>query len=483
MRATPEPLPTIAIVGAGFSGTVLAACLLREAAMPPTRIVLIERAPQLGRGVAYARRDHDYLLNVPAGRMSADSSVPDEFLQYARRANPAVSPEDFLPRALYGDYLDERLSVARREAPLHLQFEHLHAEVYAVRRWRREAALRVELADGSALVADMVVLAVGNAQPARLPQIGAIEQHPAYVADPWRVPSAFAGERVLLIGTGLTMVDIATAAWERGEGPAVIHAVSRHGLVPPRQTAFRPDALRADGEAVLLAAAPSTRRLVSAVRELVADAELAGGDWREAVSFVRKVAPTVWQRMPADERRRFLRHARSYWDVHRHRLPAQNLRRVESLRAAGMLQVHAARLVATRADADGVHVTLRPRGSLEREELLVDRVVNCTGPDFDLRRLNDPLWRQLREDGLAVPDELGLGLRTGPHGAVFDREGWPGPRLFYLGPMLRADHWEATAALELRDHAEQLAARLAAQLSDNPALAAGKAARSDRSSP
>jgi uncharacterized NAD(P)/FAD-binding protein YdhS len=120
---------------------------------------------------------------------------------------------------------------------------------------------------------------------------------------------------------------------------------------------------------------------------------------------------------------------------------------------------------------------------VEREELLVDRVVNCTGPDFDLRRLNDPLWRQLREDGLAVPDELGLGLRTGPHGAVFDREGWPGPRLFYLGPMLRADHWEATAALELRDHAEQLAARLAAQLSDNPALAAGKAARSDRSSP
>jgi len=459
--AAAEPLPTIAIIGAGFSGTVLATRLLREPALPATRIVLIERVPQLGRGVAYARRDHDYLLNVPAGRMSADSGATDEFLQYARRSNPGVSAQDFLPRALYGDYLDERLSAARREAPPHLQFEHRHAEVNAVRRWRRDAPLRVELDDGSTLVADTVVLAVGNAQPARLPQTAAIEQHPAYVADPWRVPSTFAGERVMLIGTGLTMVDIATAAFDREQVPAVIHAVSRHGLVPPRQTAFRPDALREDGCAVLLAAAPSTRQLVTAVRELVADAERAGGDWREAVSFVRTVAPTLWQRMPPAERRRFLRHARSYWDVHRHRLPAENLRRIEALRVAGKLQVHAARLVATRAEAAGIRVTLRPRGSVEHEELLVDRVVNCTGPDFDLRRLNDPLWRQLREDGLAVPDELGLGLRTGPDGAVFDHEGWPGPRLFYLGPMLRADHWEATAALELRDHAERLAARLA----------------------
>jgi uncharacterized NAD(P)/FAD-binding protein YdhS len=461
------PRATIVIVGAGFCGTVLATRLLSSPAERPLRVVLVERSGQPGRGVAYARRDHDYLLNVPAGRMSADPRAPDEFLEYARRTDPSVTADEFLPRALYGDYLEERLRLAQRRVPPHIRFECLHASVRAVRRWRREAPLRVELDDGNALVADAVVLAVGNSQPARLPQVAAIEQHPGYVADPWRVPAAFANERVLLIGTGLTMVDIVTAAFDRGAAPAVVHAVSRHGFVPPRQTAFRADALRVDGRAVLLAATPSIRRLASAVRTLAADASRDGGDWREAVSFVRSVAPAIWQRMPLDERRRFLRHARSYWDVHRHRLPFESLRRIDALRAEAKLHVHAARLRELRPEADGIHVVLGPRGSRDVREIVVDRVVNCTGPDFDLTRLDDPLWKQLREDGLAVPDELGLGLRTARDGAVFDRDGWPGPRLFYLGPMLRAGHWEATAALELRDHAERLATRLVAVGTDD----------------
>jgi uncharacterized NAD(P)/FAD-binding protein YdhS len=262
--------------------------------------VLIERSGEPGRGVAYARRDHDYLLNVPAGRMSADPRIPNEFLDYARRREPDVSAEDFLSRALYGDYLAERLLTAQHAAPPHIRLECLRADVRAVRRWQRDTPLRVELDDGNALVADAVVLAVGNAQPARLPQFAAIQQHPGYVADPWRLPSAFAGERVMLIGTGLTMVDIATAAFDRHAVPAVMHAVSRHGLVPPRQSAFRLDALRVDRCAVLLAAAPSTRRIVNPVRALVADAGREGGDWREAVSFVRQIAPTIWQRMPLE---------------------------------------------------------------------------------------------------------------------------------------------------------------------------------------
>jgi uncharacterized NAD(P)/FAD-binding protein YdhS len=190
---------------------------------------------------------------------------------------------------------------------------------------------------------------------------------------------------------------------------------------------------------------------VSAVRELVADAERAGGDWREAVSFVRTVAPTLWQRMPSAERRRFLRHARSYWDVHRHRIAPAAGAVLNALINKGRIILHAGRLTAFHEGPAGARIQFRDRATGTQHLLGVDRVINCTGPESDFRRINAPLWRQLREDGLAVPDELGLGLRTGPDGAVFDREGWPGPRLFYLGPMLRADHWEATAALELRD--------------------------------
>src|ERR1700733_6828106 len=67
-----SPVRTIAIIGGGFSGSVLAARLLRRPPAEPSRIVLIERRAQLGRGVAYQATVHQPLLNVPAGRMSAD---------------------------------------------------------------------------------------------------------------------------------------------------------------------------------------------------------------------------------------------------------------------------------------------------------------------------------------------------------------------------------------------------------------------------
>jgi uncharacterized NAD(P)/FAD-binding protein YdhS len=91
----------------------------------------------------------------------------------------------------------------------------------------------------------------------------------------------------------------------------------------------------------------------------------------------------------------------------------------------------------------------------------VDRVIDCTGPDNHLQHTTDVLWRQLLDSGQATPDTLGLGPLTGPHGALIDSTGRCAKRLFYLGPMLRAAYWEATAVGELRSRAEALAAMLA----------------------
>lgn len=68
---TDSPARTIVIVGAGFSGTAVALHLLRLPHSAPLGIVLIERA-QMARGLAYARRDGSFLLNVPAGRWPED---------------------------------------------------------------------------------------------------------------------------------------------------------------------------------------------------------------------------------------------------------------------------------------------------------------------------------------------------------------------------------------------------------------------------
>jgi len=451
---------TIVIVGAGFSGTAVAINVLRLARRESLRIVLLDPT-HIARGVAYADRQYPYLLNVPAGRMSASSCAPSEFLAFAQRFLPQVTAEDFLPREMYGRYLEWTLRAAARASPPHVQLECMRGRVSRIERtFGGPQSHLVHLADGRRFAADHVVLALGQPPPARLPGTEALVGSACYTENPWSMPPACrTGETVLVVGTGLTMADVVVAGAEAAEGNVIIHAISRHGLVPATQTAFRHSRIEHGSEG-LLRAAHSARRLLRAVRDQAQEVERRGGDWREAIALVRSCAPALWQRMSMQERRRFLRHARSLWDVHRHRLPEQTAAALRQLTREHKLHVHAGRLMALTPEDGQIRVKWRVRGADEHHSLRVDRVINCTGPDYDLRRSRDPLVRSLMLDGLLVADPLGLGVRTGPCGALIDARGRTAPDLYYIGPMLRADHWEATAVQELRIHAEQLARHL-----------------------
>jgi uncharacterized NAD(P)/FAD-binding protein YdhS len=454
---------TIVIVGAGFSGTAVATHLLRLPHAESLRIVLIERS-QIGRGVAYARRETPYLLNVPAGRMSLSAHDPLQFLDYARRSLPEATAEDFLPRELYGEYLDASLLNAARAAPHHVRLQRVRAEVITVETPRRAASVRVHLHKGGVISADTVVLASGNPAPGTLP---GGEQLPRsrYLSDPWRAPAAFrAGETVLVVGTGLTMADVVLAGDTAAAGRLTVHALSRHGLIPACQTDFHQIADACHGRALMRGQSVSVRRLVREVRSLAEDIELRGGDWREAITAVRSVAPALWQRMAPGERQRFLRHVRCYWDVHRHRLPQPTWSGLNDLCRAGRLHLHAGRLLDLKALDRKVQVTWRARGANAATTLLVDRVVNCTGPQYDLRHTRERLLRSLLAEGLAAPDALGLGIATDERGALIDASGRAATNLYYVGPMLRPRFWETTAVQELRTHAEHLARHLAASL-------------------
>ncbi len=392
---------------------------------------------------------------------------------FAQHRIPDATAEDFLPRALYGEYLEATLLDAEVSAQPQVQFERLRADVCALERIGDGSSSRVQLSDGRTLTADDVVLALGNPAPADLP---GTEELPRYISDPWAQRLSFtAGETVLLVGTGLTMVDVATAAAASSREQVVIHSISRHGLIPPTQTQFSHSACKGDTAAILRAASFSALTLIRSVRELARETERRGGDWREAVTFIRNIAPALWQRLPVRERRRLLRHARPYWDVHRHRLPSETLAKLKHLRQRQKLHVHAGRLLSFAAVGDKIRVTWRARGEHAPQTMLVDRVVNCTGPDYNIRRSRDPLFRSLLTQGLAVSDPLDLGIRTGSYGALIDSQGREARNLFYVGPMLRADHWEATAAQELRGHAQRLAGYLTAPVGRMRAVAAANA--------
>jgi uncharacterized NAD(P)/FAD-binding protein YdhS len=453
---------TIVIVGAGFSGTLVAANLLKSQHWAATHIVLVERAAKIARGKAYAERSFPYLLNVPAGRMSADSNSPLGFLNFAQHRVPDATAEDFLPRELYGEYLEAVLLDAEVSAASHVDFQRVRGDICRIEP-KKDTGYQLQLADGTQIDADDVVLALGNPGPADLPGTEKLGHH--YTSDPWSGSLTFTpGETVLLVGTSLTMADATMAAAAETNDDIVIHALSRHGLIPPSQTQFSQNTCKGDTASLLRAASFSALTLLRSVRELADETERRGGDWRETITFIRNSAPQLWQRLPAREKRRLLRHVRPYWDIHRHRLPSQILARMNHLRRHQKLNVHAGRLLKFEVVSAKVRVTWRPRGGDAQRTLLVDRVVNCTGPDYNIRRSRDPLIRSLLEQGLATPDALNLGMRTGTYGALINTDGHEAPNLFYVGPMLRADHWETTAAQELRGYAERLAGYLSAPM-------------------
>lgn len=448
----------IVIIGAGFSGTIIAVNLLRQADGKPTRIVLIERGPAMNRGVAYAERDIPYLLNVPAGRLSADSADAQQFLKFARGRIAEAGAEDFLPRSLYGHYLADLLNGAEKQALPQLRLERVHDEVVDLAPSMEGFELR--FAKRGPLRADRVVLAVGNPPASHLPWLDRLRGHEAVRENPWELPEHLHEHHaVLIVGNGLTMADVAFALSRHPTRAPILHTLSRRGLTPQVQTSFHPSSACGRGEE-LLVAAHSIRSLLKTSRQMAQKVERAGGDWREAVTLIRNLAPQLWQKLPLLEQARFLRHVQAQWDTHRHRLPPQIAERLLQLKSSGRLRINAGRVQQVSAAGGRLRVHWLPRGARDTSSLDVDMIVNATGPDYVLSRTREPLLRSLQTRGLIAADALSLGIRTDGSGACLDVRGQPAANIFYLGPMLRADHWEATAATELRDHAERLAVRL-----------------------
>ena len=455
---------TIAIIGAGFSGTATAVHLLKRAGTP-VRIVLLDDQPEIAAGLAYSAGQQDCLLNVPAGQMSLDASRPGELVDFGRRQGIRTGAQDFVPRALYGRYLAAGLQDAIESSP---------SGSACARIWGRAKRLtqlhnptrywRIDLDDGHFVFADEIVLALGNPLPAHLPALEPIRATHRYSRDPWSFWSqespGRAPGRVLLLGSGLTMVDVALRLALRGPEPPEIVALSRHGRLPQFQTVFNRTALHSDAIATIRAASGSLRELVRVVRALSREVADAGGDWREVINTVRRITPEIWATLSIADRQRFLRHVRPMWDAHRHRLPPAAAEELQRLRDGGRLSVLAGTIESARTTRSGVEVVWRPRNAQHRERCVVSRIFNCTGPDYRAAQSDDVLVQSLLSSGLIAPDPLQLGIRVTADSEVVGADGRIVKGLYYIGPWLRARDWEATAVPELREHARRLAERL-----------------------
>ncbi|MBV9824516.1 MAG: FAD/NAD(P)-binding protein [Alphaproteobacteria bacterium] len=458
--------PAIAIIGAGFSGTLLALHLLRRCPSS-VRIHLIEQTPQFGRGLAYSTGNLNHVLNVPAGRMSAFHDRPNDFLEWlqdkpASGAAP-VTPQCFVSRRVFGDYVRHHLKEEfRRAKERGGQLVLTRGKILDLKMSRGGVVL--ELDRDRRLEADIAVLAIGNFPPEPLPLADpSFYDSDGYRPDPW-APDALTDldpeAPLLLIGTGLTMVDTAISLLDRGHaGP--IYALSRRGLLPRRHSSAAP----APAAPLIERPLPTTAAgLTRALRREVTELEANGGDWRAVIDGLRPTTQDVWQAMPVEERARFLRHLRPWWEVHRHRVPPAVADRIEDAIARNQLFVSATRIRQMQAVHGGVNVTHRPRRAGVDHHLYVQRVINCSGPGCDYDRIADPLIRRLLDRGDIRPDRLRLGLDVSSMCALRNSEGAIWQRLYAIGPVTRPVFWEVTSVPDIRRQCEALAAHLSTRL-------------------
>ncbi|WP_244876462.1 FAD/NAD(P)-binding protein [Winogradskya consettensis] len=412
---------TVVVVGGGCSGVLVAGELLR---CSDDDVVVVEPG-ELGGGVAYGEARPWHFLNSRAGAMSADPDDPGHFARWA-----GVEAAEFRPRAEYGRYLRTVLDEAAADHPGRLRVVRAEAT-------RVDPGGVVELAGGTTLRADHVVLATGGPRAARQRL-----DHPNIIDDPWRpgVLETLPGDRkVLLVGTGLTAIDAALTLTADGRRTAPVVAVSRRGLLPLTHTAEAAPPTAPD-----LNDCATLRDVIRAVRSAAGEA----GDWRPVVDGMRPFLDKLWTALTPDEQEAFLRHLARTWECHRHRMAPAIADRVVELRSQGLLEVR--------------------RGGVAAWPGLSEyaAVVNCAGPG-KLPGSASPLVRGLLDAGSAKVGPHELGLAIDPSGRVVAASGRVHDRLWLIGPLRRGTQWETTAVPEIRAQA----ARLVTDLRSDAALA------------
>ena len=450
--------PTVAIVGAGASGMLFSAQLLHAgvAAGAGLRAVLLDRRETLG-GVAYSTLDPSHRLNVTAAGMSAFPDAPDHFVHWREQLGGTASePDAYASRAEYGRYLSAVLAAAQRRAAPALSLERLVAEVAAVEPAHDHVTLR--LAGGGAIEADIAVLALGNLPAAAPPGYEELADHPRFICDPWlpgeieRIAAAGEGP-VLLIGSGLTMVDMALSlARFRPDGRLI--AISRSGLLPrahlPGCVAPRPVPTLVD---------PNVS-FVELIDRVLLEARNGSARWRQMVDGLRPVTQAHWRRLSFEQRAVFMTMRHRAWSVHRHRMAPEVAARVSELLASGRLELHSGVPELTRV-AGGRLVLSLPGG----DDVDLSLAINATGPVLDPRASTQSLVRQLLAAGHVRAHPLGLGFDTAPGGAFRRRDGASHSRLLTLGPPRIGELYETTAVPEIREQALELALNVVARLS------------------
>jgi len=406
--------------------------------------VLIDGSGRAGLGVAYSTRDPAHVLNVRAEVMSAWPDDLDHFVRLVEQEGG--TRRDFVQRRQFGRYLRAILEEGMETGCLRL------VERQAVSANPGEEGWIVSVENGETIEASGLVLAIGNQPPEPLP----LGQGSARVINnPWGAEAlaavedlAASHEDVLLVGTGLTMVDAVLSLDAAGHRGRIV-GLSRRGLIPRGHAEFTPAPVEAED-----VPHGNVRSLWRWLRHRGAQV-----GWRAAIDALRPHSQWLWQSLPPGEQKRFARHARPWWDVHRHRIAPEVAQQLHDMVAQGRLEIVAGRIQSVEDDGGALVVAYRRRGSSRIVEGRFAYMINCTGPLGTISRTRDPMLKGMLADGLARPDQLGIALDVDERSRVVGAE-----RAWAMGPLTKGRYWEIIAVPDIRYQAAAVAEDIAMEL-------------------
>lgn len=446
----------VTIIGGGASGTLLAINLIRNSGGERIEIDIIEKRSAVGRGVAYSTA-HDYhFLNVPAAKMSAFPDEPNDFLNWLVAEGHNFTGTDFVPRKLFGEYLRSLLRSAMQKNGAFVKLNLLDDEAIDVTPEHRQAI--VVLRNGGRVHTDRVVLAFGNALPPHpcVPDLSFIAS-PKYVRDVWS-EEAFSqigpDDKVLIIGTGLSMVDTAIRL-NKGGHRGKITAISTRGILPAAHELGHsyPDFTEE------LKGKTRITDLLTIVRRHIRIAEAQGSNWRAVIDNLRPVTQELWTALPNAEKRYFMQHLSRYWNAARHRMPPAAATMIEEMRNSGKLEIICGRLKnVVISDAGNFLVTYTQVG--HPRSVQTDAILNCIASEANFAKHENPLVNNLLVSGAIRCDGLSLGLDALPNGVITGKNGERSKVIYTLGTALKGVLWETTAIPEIRTQAQRLAIEL-----------------------
>lgn len=451
----------IAIIGGGASGTITAIQLLRKLNVA-AKVYLIEKKPEVVyRGAAYSSQLGYEPLNVPAGKMSLYNHLPDHFFQWLvvnGKGDGSITRDSFVSRRWYGDYLTDNINHIKANSK-HATLDVLTDEVRDITP-AAGSRYQLLLASGSIVPADYIIFATGNETPGDIlsrSEVAGLGNK--YVSNPWvgnTLKNVNDTDDVLVIGTGLTMVDHVVSLSKRGH-KGKVYCLSRNGYLPKQHTTMHDTLLTLPDDI------KDIHQLAGVLRTKINEAGTKNIAWQNVLDALRPRTSRLWRNLDVVSKRYFLKRLKPYWEIHRHRMPLASANALKEMETAGQFQLISGNVVSAALQNGRILFRYYDRKAATTNNLTVDFILNCTGPSGDYYKCDNLLMINLLNKGWLQQDELKLGIKTGNRGEIIKDNGVVLHNAYAIGPMRKATEWESTAVREIRTHAEQVAFLIAEQ--------------------